>query len=87
MISTFRQSGGSLAFVKRERIAQVCIDDRDRLLLCPAETAFDQIYRAAAGLNWDATARAMIAPLQADGTMRAGSNRCWPPRPMNMASR
>jgi hypothetical protein len=49
--------------MRQDRIVEVRIDDEGRLLLRAAETSFEQIYRAALGIGWDAAAQALVSPV------------------------
>jgi hypothetical protein len=48
--------------MREESIAEVRIDELDRLFVRPAETAFHQIHRAAMGIEWDEEAQALVSP-------------------------
>lgn len=44
------------------RVAEITIDDAGRLLVRPDGEAFDQIYRAAMEVHWDATLGCLYSP-------------------------
>lgn len=48
--------------MRDEPVTEVGIDARGRLFVRPAETAFEQIYRAAMGVGWDQEAKALVSP-------------------------
>lgn len=51
-----------LVDLERERIREIAIDGSGRLLVRPAKTTFEAIFRTASGVHWDAASASLQAP-------------------------
>lgn len=58
-----------IAAMRDEAIVEVGADERGRLLVRPAGTAFDMIFRTASGVDWDEHRQALVSPVPRDWTL------------------